>query len=231
VITNGNFDINATMWVTNAGPAPVVTPAGTCPIATACIFFQDPVGVNGKFDISNSNLPNGDIPLAIFGNDAGNIGALMNPPEIVGNFPLTPFISFNNAGITTILSISRIEPGIFPSTQCGDAPAVGQVCTLPGSPFSFSNNPGLQASATFVLDGTTSGNPGFQSNWTANLTVQFPTNTPYQTVFSNLNTNGFVTRTVSGTISLSTVPEPESLLIMGSGLIGLATLLRRRIAK
>ena len=62
-ITNGHFDITGTFFVTNPGAAPVVTPAGTCPVAVGCIFWQDSTGAtNGKAHISSSGLPNGHIP-------------------------------------------------------------------------------------------------------------------------------------------------------------------------
>jgi hypothetical protein len=244
IITNGNFAIAGTLFVTNPGIAAVVTPAGTCPAGVACIFYQDPTGTvagNGKLDISASGLPNGDIPLAIAGNDAANVFAQTNPPEIVGSpgFAPTLFMSFNNAGITTQLMLTLIDAGIYSSAACGAAPVSGQQCTLPGSLFNFVNNPPptpsgtacgsqCQATATWAFEGITAGNPGGQSRWVGNFTSQFPLGSTYQSVFAQLQANGFVSNTFSGTISL-VVPEPGTPVFMiGAGLVGIALVLRRR---
>lgn len=245
VITNGVFDISGTIFVTQSEATPVVTPAGTCAANVACIFWQDPAGTSfGKVDIATTGLPNGNIPLALAGNDAANISSLMNPSEVVGGagFSPTSFITFNNASVTTDLMINFIAPGIFSSAACGSPAAEGQSCTLPGSLFNFVNNPPpssgpcgdqCEATATWVLEGITD-TPGV--TWVSNFTSQFPTGTPYQTVFADLQTNGYVSNTFSATITLtppSSVPEPGSLglMVIGTGLIALGVLRRRRQAK
>lgn len=240
-ITDGHFDISGTFYVTNAGAAPVVTPAGTCSSAVACIFWQDPTGTiagNGRVDISASGLPNGDIPVALAGNDAANLPSFNNPPEVVGGvgFANTLFMTFNNAGVTTQLMLNFIDPGIYGSAQCSLAPAPGQQCTPPGSLFNFVNNPPSpgQATASWVFEGVTAGNPGAQEHWVGNFTSQFPLGTPYQTVLSQLAANGFVSNTFSATITLvaaPAVPEPGTLVLMITGLIGFSAFLRRRTEK
>lgn len=237
-ITNGFFDISGTFYVTAPETASVVTPAGTCPTDTACLFWQDSSATNDQLvDISASGLPNGNIPLAIAGNDAATIANLENPPDVVGStISLPTFMTFLNGGVTTTLDLTFIDPGFYPSTDCSSPPAVGQVCTVPGSMVNFVNNPPAtgQATASWVFQGTTN-TPGI--TWTGNFTSQFPENTPYQTVLSDLTTNGYVANTFSATISLTgtptttTVPEPGSLglMMISTGLI--ATFVRRRSAK
>lgn len=158
-ITNGSFDIAGTIFVTQLEATAVVTPAGTCPANTSCIFWQDGAGTNGKVEISSAGLPNGNIPLAISGNDAGNLFILTNPPVGVGGTGFSPvsFMTFNNAGITTDLMLNFIDSGFYPSTDCTLPPAVGQVCTPPGSLFNFVNNAPAngQATASWVFQGVT----------------------------------------------------------------------------
>jgi hypothetical protein len=234
-ITNGFFDISGTVFFTSPRTVAVVTPAGTCPANTACILWENTTGsVTDKVDISTASLPNGDIPLALAGTDAADIDNLTNPPDVVGGAGFAPatFMTFNNAGITTQLLVDFIEPGIFSSSACGAAPAVGQVCTVPGSPVNFINLPPKpgQANASWVLEGVTD-TPGI--SWTGNFGSQFTT--PYQSVLANLASKGYVSNTFSATISLTgtptTIPEPGSmgLTMIGMGLI--ATFVGRRSAK
>ena len=188
---------------------------------------------DGKVDISSTGLPSGDVPVALAGNDAANIDSLMNPPDIVGTFPAAPFMSFNNASVTTTLMINTIFPGVDSPADCLVASASGQTCTLPGSFVNFENNPPptpagtpcgaqCQATATFSFQGVTSGNANPQSTWTGNFTSQFPLGDSYQTILGELATKGYVTNTFSGTISLtpttvSTVPEPTTMALIGTG--------------
>lgn len=224
-ITTGSFDIGGTIYVTNPESSMVVTPAGNCAIGVACLLWQNSTGTtNGMVDISNSTLPNGDIPLALAGINAANMANLTNPPDVVGSAINVPdFITFNNAGVTTGLTLTNIEPGIY--TGAGDCPAgpaaVGQQCTPPGSLFNLVNNPPPdgQASITWVMEGmTTSG-----SSWVGNFETSFP-GIPYQTVLNNLAANGYVSETFSGTIELTpntivitSTPEPTTLGLIGTG--------------
>ena len=233
IITNGQFALGGTVYVTdNTGRS---TPAGTCASGDSCIFWQSGATATlNKADISVNGLPSGSgigqIPLAISGNDAANISNLQNPPNIVDGvgFPNQTFVTFNNGGVTTQLLIDYIAAGIYLPNACADPPSVGQQCTTPGSLFNFVNNPSSTSTASWVMTGVTAGNPNPQQIWIGNFTAQF--STPYQTVFANLAANGYVSDTYSGTILLenSPAPEPGALIMIGSGLLGLGVLLRRR---
>jgi hypothetical protein len=159
-------------------------------------------------------------------------------PEPVGpTFPAIPFFGFPIGG-QTALNINMIQPGQFSTLTCGGAAAAGQTCTpaLPTSapgPFNFTNfndpNFGLSSTATFTFSGLSADG---QARWSTIFTSQF-LGQPFQAVLAQLGSTGSVTNAYSqATLVVSNnVPEPGSLIIMGTGLIGLAGLLRRRKAK
>ena len=207
---SGTFDLNGTMTVTAAPTTPRViswtrTAGGTANLA----------------DIANQS--------GFFASMVGPVGIanLVDPPEVVdgGGFPLTPFLSNALMGVSNALDINFIYAGIYSSAQCGSAPAVGQVCTIANSPFSFVNQPGGGSTASFVLAGTT--HDGL-SRWTGTFTVQF--DTPFQTVFTNNLTNP-ITNTYSGTIVATAIPEPGTLATMGLSGLGLLAFARWRRRK
>ncbi|HEY2012368.1 MAG TPA: PEP-CTERM sorting domain-containing protein [Bryobacteraceae bacterium] len=173
-------------------------------------------------------------------NGTNTINDLMNPPDVVGapGFPDQTFIVFTVTPGLANLNINFINPGIYTSTNCFSAtPAVGQNCTLPGSPFNFVNNPGgtaapIQATATWVFSGETSDH---LSTWTANFTSQF--NVPFETVLASFaGTNGTATNSYSAISTvvvtpISSTPEPGTMALMGFGMIVLSAGLRRRVTK
>lgn len=231
IISNGFFDISGTVFITNPESTLVSTPAGNCPANRSCVYWQDGAGThNEEVDISAAGLPNGNIPTSIAGNDGANMLDLLSPPDLVGSTINVPdFMTFNNGGITTTLTLTYIALGIYSSTDCGLTAAVGQTCSEPGSMFNWVNNPppSGQATATWVFEGTTN-TPGVL--WIGNFTSQFPANTPFQTVFSELSNGGYVENTFSGTITLIQAPEPGTigLLAIGAGLVATRFLLRKR---
>ena len=105
------------------------------------------------------------------------------------------------------------------------APAPGQMCTPPGSLFNLQNLTATSSSVSWRFQGITNDSA---STWTGTFTSQFNT-VPFQTVLADLAANGFVSNTFAGQITLVAIPEPETLsfLLLGSGMIVCATLLRR----
>jgi len=100
----------------NSTPFSVPGTTFVCPATEACIFWQDSAGSsNDKLDITSTGLPNGNIPLALAGNDAANVSNLANPPEVVGGSGFTPttFHDLQQRGYHTDLMLSYIVPGIL----------------------------------------------------------------------------------------------------------------------
>jgi PEP-CTERM motif len=162
-------------------------------------------------------------------------------PEPVGaTFGAIPFITFPTlqlpAGAGLLLTF--IQQGLYSTTTCGGAAAAGQTCTpaLSGTnpgPFSFVNfndpNFGLSSSATFSFAGVSVDGSG---KWSGIYTSQF-LGQSFQSVLNQLATTGTVSNAYSqATLTVSSaspgVPEPGSVVMIGSGLIGLAAILRRR---
>lgn len=212
---NGTFNIGGTITVT---PTTITWSLGSSPFTP----MEATMNAGGTGDFA-----------ALDGSSV-TIQNLDNTTEPVGSvFPEQPFIAFLAAPSFPTLNINFIFPGIYSSASCGAPPAVGQNCTLPGSPFNFVNNPpgppnGPQATATFVFTGVTS--DGLE-NWQGNFTSQFTV--PYQTVLSRLQTQGFVSNTFSATFVVTPqVPEAGTAWLLGLGLslVAISFKLRHRRA-
>jgi len=247
-ILTGQFDIAGFITVMNPG---TTTPAISgpvlgglvCPAGTQCIYWADPAAtfkdkadIAGGMTVANNGpvFTGLDTPPGTFsGNDKANIFDLFNPPAVVGGggFPNQLFMSFVDPVVTTTLLVNFIPNGVFLPTACSANPAAyaaGQICTTPGSLFSFINGAGHTSSATWTLQGVT--NDG-QSNWTGVFSAQFATS--YQQVLLDLQNNGFVGHTYSATIALTSagVPEAGTMSLLGLGLVLFGTLARRKTRK
>ena len=227
IISNGTFTLAGSIFVTGAGGAPVVTPAGTCPIGIQCIFFADNAGDPNKVDIAPFALPNGNISTQVAGAGAANMLPQFNPPEIPPNIvPAVPILSFNNLNFgtpnPTVLLLASFPLGTNGAAGCVPG---GTFCTPPGSPFNLQNTSASSSTVSFIMGGFSADGT---ATWTGTFTSQF-NNMTFQQVLTALATNGFVSNTFSGQVTLSPVPEPGSMafLLLGSGMIVSATLLRR----
>ncbi|HWB86065.1 MAG TPA: hypothetical protein VG675_18120 [Bryobacteraceae bacterium] len=199
--------------------------------------------LNGAFDISgtitvvDSSSITWTLPppnKALIGSTSGSfagltgtnvtINNLTNPPAVVdgAGFPDEEFISFDADPTLPTLLINFIFQGVNPSAACGAPPAVGQLCALPNSPFDFQNTAGGGSRAGFVFSGVTSDG---LSHWTGNFTSQF--SVPYQTIFAQLATNGSVTNTYSATFTVTSIPEPNTVLFV-IGALGIFIGYRRK---
>src|ERR1035437_314758 len=161
------------------------------------------------------------------------------PSEPVGSvFGAINFMAFPTAASLVpggALMLDFIQAGGFSTLTCGGSAAAGQTCTpaLPTSapgPFSFVNytdpNFGLSSSATFSFAGVSADGSG---KWSGIFTSQF-LGQSFQSVLGQLASTGSVSNAYSqATLTVSSaVPEPGSLVMIGTGLSGLAAILRRR---
>jgi len=225
---SGSFDLSGRIQVTQD--------AGT---GAGHILWTSDVGPgfnSEQFTLSGSALDfNG---VLVNENGQNTIHNLNNPPQTVGiAFPDFRFIEFTVAGALPDLMLNFINNGAFAAHGCdapGGAAAVGQICTLPGSPFGFINLPKsaggcCQSTATFTMSGRTE---DLLSVWTGAFSVNF--DVPYQTIIAPfLNPTGAASagpQAYSGTVTITiqAVPEPGTMALLGGGLMLASLAFRRR---
>jgi len=154
--------------------------------------------------------------------------------------PLANFIVFTDQPILHF-DLNSIGPGVN-NTACAASldPNASSCSPFTGSPVILTPT-STGTSASLSARGTAGDASATPSNWLGTFTTQFPGITPQQlkdaitlgTPIANFCAAGACTSTYSGSFSVSftSVPEPMSLVLIGSGLIGLAFLNKSRKSK
>jgi hypothetical protein len=222
----GEFNLgNFSVAVNGGNPACVIFYTGANPPACSA--------VNNLTGTVTLNAPSDPI----FGTVNTTTGTMEELPPNEGAPPESGALVLN--GFTFDL-LAFVTPAY---QTCSGATPVGTDCIIPGSPFVFDQNNTTQPEVTVSLSETlcgyvTSSSPGVNCSsgtvYQASLTSQFvgtiDGNSGDPATLLELLTiiggGGTVTDAISGTYS--PVPEPISLMLIGSGLISLSLFGRRR---
>jgi hypothetical protein len=149
------------------------------------------------------------------------------------------FMSFTTGGENLLFNLA-IGTGFGPGnpTSCSSSPVPGNSCSVPGSPFILTSTATDGGSGvtdvngttvTLLANGTITDSNGTLSIWSGLFTTQLSNETPAQIQISE-QTGGAIISGFSGYFTVSPVPEPVSMSLIGGGLLALAALKRRKRA-
>jgi len=124
---------------------------------------------------------------------------------------------------------TSVEPGIFGSAQCTLAPAVGQTCTLPGTPFNLVNTRqgstlSFEVNGVFVDRSDGKADPTLYQGI---ATAQFAGKS-YQQVLESIAGGQNITTSYSASFAPLPVPETSNAFMLSAGLLALGALAWRR---
>jgi hypothetical protein len=158
-----------------------------------------------------------------------DINTATNPVNTV--FSLPDFLTIaGHPGLG--FDLTFISPGIFGSAQCALAPAVGQECTLPGSPLNFINT--LDGTVMwFSVEGTAADTATLQQTpFEATFTTEF-SGQSYQQLLAMLDSGASINASYSVEFAAgpfgASVPEPFTLALLAVAFAGIGCAKRRKL--
>jgi hypothetical protein len=163
----------------------------------------------------------------------GTIQSLTGGP-VTGNLatPISKFISFSTGVATPVyFDLTYIAPGVGTLAGCSSA-MPGALCTPAGSPFTLFQLSGntVIASLQFNGNGYTDTTGSGTTPTTAIFSTQTAINGTLPDIYALLAGGGTVSGiTYSASFTTTPVPEPASLLLMGTGLISAGLIARRKV--
>jgi hypothetical protein len=164
------------------------------------------------------------------------VGAIRDVTVGVGGHLLPAFLTIG--GYT--FDLLGMPAGTFDQSVCYVYPEPGQTCTplqAPAphpSPFNVTNiatgdpDAPIRSIAAFDLYGTVTGPGGVRSAFVGTISAEFP-GLSYQEALGAVESVGLQEIRYTGVLTaVSTVPEPSTWLLVGSGMLGLLVAARRR---
>jgi hypothetical protein len=154
----------------------------------------------------------------------GGVQGLILDLDVVSTpLPLDSFMTFTGTPLNFVLE--SLGPGVA-NTNCVGL-AVGSSCSVaPGSPFILTRS-SRGTTVTLSAQGTVTDDDPGASEWFGAFTTQINNRTPEQ-IQTNILAGGSESSTHSGEFDLTVIPEPATMAFVGTGLVLLGVVARRR---